>query len=102
MSEPDWAFPAELRPRPEDWDFDLERALGALVLLRTEVPEDAFTAQILGTERVGNGIAIGDDGLILTIGYLVTEASAVWRRPVSAPRSCTRRIPSSTIRGYVT
>ena len=78
MSEPDWAFPSELRPRPEDWDFDLERALGALVLLRTEVPEDAFTAQILGTERVGNGIAIGDDGLILTIGYLVTEASAVW------------------------
>src|SRR3970040_1468781 len=78
MREPDWAFPSELRPRPEDWDFDLERALGALVLLRTEVPEDAFTAQILGTERVGNGIAIGDDGLILTIGYLVTEASAVW------------------------
>ena len=78
MSEPDWAFPAELRPRPEDWGFDLERALGALVLLRTEVPEDAFTAQILGTERVGNGIVIGDDGLILTIGYLVTEATAVW------------------------
>jgi S1-C subfamily serine protease len=78
MSEPDWAFPSELRPRPEDWGFDLEHALGALVLLRTEVPEDAFTAQILGTERVGNGIVIGDDGLILTIGYLVTEATAVW------------------------
>jgi len=74
----DWSFPSELRPRPEDWGFDLERALGALVLLRVEVPEDAFTAQILGTERVGNGIVIGDDGLILTIGYLITEASAVW------------------------
>ncbi|MGD9952236.1 MAG: S1C family serine protease [Burkholderiales bacterium] len=78
MSEPDWAFPAELRPRPEDWSFDLERALGALVLVRAEVPEDAFTAQILGTERVGNGVVIGDDGLILTIGYLITEATAVW------------------------
>lgn len=78
MSEPDWAFPAELRPRAEDWDFDLERALGALVQLRVEVPEDAFTAQILGTERLGNGVVIGEDGLILTIGYLVTEASSVW------------------------
>src|SRR3990170_615755 len=79
MTDPaDWSFPSELRPRPEDWGFDLERALGALVLLRVEVPEDALTAQILGTERLGNGIAIGDDGLILTIGYLVTEATAVW------------------------
>jgi S1-C subfamily serine protease len=78
MSETDWAFPSELRPRPEDWSFDLEHALGALVLLRAEVPEDAFTAQILGTERLGNGVVIRDDGLILTIGYLITEATAVW------------------------
>lgn len=79
MSEPsDWAFPAELCPRPEDWGYDLERALGALVLLRAEVPEDAFTAQILGTERVGNGVVIREDGLILTIGYLITEASSLW------------------------
>jgi S1-C subfamily serine protease len=78
MSEPDWAFPSELRPRPEQWGFDLERALGAMVLLRVEVPEDAFTAQILGTERLGNGVVMRDDGLILTIGYLITEASAVW------------------------
>jgi S1-C subfamily serine protease len=78
MSETDWAFPSELRPRPEDWSFDLEHALGALVLLRAEVPGDAFTAQILGTERLGNGVVIRDDGLILTIGYLITEATAVW------------------------
>jgi S1-C subfamily serine protease len=79
MTDPsDWAFPAELRPRAEDWDFDLERALGALVLLRAEIPEDAFTAQILGTERVGNGVVIRDDGLVLTIGYLITEATSVW------------------------
>jgi S1-C subfamily serine protease len=79
MSEPaDWAFPAELRPRPEDWRFDLDAALGAMVLVRAEVPEDAFTAQILGTERAGNGVVIRDDGLVLTIGYLITEASSVW------------------------
>lgn len=50
----------------------------SLVKLRAVVPEDAFTAGILGSERVGNGIVIGDGGLILTIGYLITEATDVW------------------------
>jgi S1-C subfamily serine protease len=74
----DWAFPAEMRPRPEDWRFDLDRALDAVVQLRAEIPEDAFTASILGTERAGNGVVIGENGLVLTIGYLVTEASVIW------------------------
>ena len=76
--ETDWQFPAEMRPRPEDWRFDLDGALDAVVQLRSEIPEDAFTAQILGTERVGNGVVIRDDGLVLTIGYLITEASTIW------------------------
>ena len=74
----DWAFPAELRPKPEDWRFDLDAALDSVVLLRAEIPEDAFTAPLLGTERAGNGVVIRDDGLVLTIGYLVTEASTIW------------------------
>ena len=74
----DWQFPAEMRPRPEDWRFDLDGALDAVVQLRAEIPEDAFTAQILGTERVGNGVVIREDGLVLTIGYLITEASTIW------------------------
>ena len=78
MAEQAWAFPAEMRPRPEDWKFDLDAALDALVQLRSEIPEDAFTAPILGTERVGNGVVIRDDGLVLTIGYLITEASTIW------------------------
>ena len=49
-----------------------------MVRLRAEIPEDAFTASILGTERGGNGVVIGEDGLVLTIGYLVTEASVIW------------------------
>ena len=72
-----WAFPAEMRPRPEDWRFDLDHALDAVVLLRAEIPEDAFTASILGTERAGNGVVIGEN-LVLTIGYLITEASVIW------------------------
>jgi S1-C subfamily serine protease len=74
----EWAFPAELQPRAEDLRFDLDAALDSLVLVRAEVPEDAFTAAILGTERIGNGVIIGADGLVLTIGYLITEATAIW------------------------
>src|SRR5438045_1234133 len=76
--EQNWAFPAEMRPKPEEWRFDLDRALDAVVQLRSAIPEDAFTAPLLGTERIGSGVVIGDDGLVLTIGYLITEASTLW------------------------
>ena len=56
----------------------VELALGALVSLRSTIPPDALTASMLGTERSGNGVVIGDDGLVLTIGYLVTEAESIW------------------------
>jgi S1-C subfamily serine protease len=79
MSEKDeWAFPRELQPRAEEVAFDLGSALAAVVSLRADVPDDAFTSSILGTERTGNGIVIRDDGLILTIGYLITEAETIW------------------------
>jgi S1-C subfamily serine protease len=79
MSESsDWAFPAELQPKPEQLHFDLEAALNSVVMLRAEIPQDAFTASILGTERVGNGVVIRSDGLVLTIGYLITEAQTIW------------------------
>ena len=74
----EWAFPAEMRPRPEDWRFELDGALDAVVQLRAEIPDDAFTASILGTERAGNGVVIAENGLVLTIGYLITEASVIW------------------------
>jgi S1-C subfamily serine protease len=73
-----WAFPPSLQPDADDVAFDLAPALDAVVALRAEVPEDAFTASILGTERTGNGVVIDRDGLVLTIGYLITEAQSVW------------------------
>lgn len=79
MSEDkEWAFPKDLQPRQGDLAFDLESALDAVVNVRTEIPEDAFTAPILGTERSGNGVVIREDGLVLTIGYLITEAETLW------------------------
>ena len=71
-------IPVELRPRPADVDYDLNRALDAVVSLRARIPEDAFTASILGTERAGHGVVINERGLVVTIGYLITEASEIW------------------------
>jgi S1-C subfamily serine protease len=45
--------------------------------LNATVPPDARTAESLGTERTGSGVVIDDDGLVLTIGYLVLEADSV-------------------------
>src|SRR5215467_4142685 len=74
----EWAFPERLRPRQENLRFDLDAALQSVVLVHSEIPEEAFTAAVLGTERMGHGVVIGSDGLVLTIGYLITEAESVW------------------------
>jgi S1-C subfamily serine protease len=74
----EWAFPEALQPKAGSLAFDLDKVLSAVVLLRSEVPEDAFTADILGTDRVGSGVVIRPDGLVLTIGYLITEAETIW------------------------
>jgi S1-C subfamily serine protease len=68
---------ARLRPTANAYPFDLDRALSAVVALEAQVPADAFTARILGTERLGNGVVISENGLVLTMGYLITEASQV-------------------------
>src|SRR4051812_34904641 len=73
----EWKVPAAIQPRPEDYGFDLDAALSAVVGLHSIIPPDAFTAETLGTERAGNGVLI-ERGLVLTIGYLITEAETVW------------------------
>jgi len=73
-----WSFPTPMQPDASEVDFDLARALTGVVRLASRIPEDAFTAQMLGTEREGNGVVIRNDGLIVTIGYLITEAEAIW------------------------
>ncbi len=83
----DWEIPPELQPDPDDYSFDLDRALESVVGLSAAVPADAFTATTLGTERVGSGVVIREDGLVLTIGYLITEAEQVWLRSVAGLRT---------------
>lgn len=76
--KPRWDVPLAQQPRPEEFGFDLDQALSSIVTIQSQIPEDAFTASILGTERAGSGVVISDSGLVLTIGYLVTEAEEVW------------------------
>jgi S1-C subfamily serine protease len=78
MPSAEWKIPRAAQPRPDDYAFDLDRALGAVMALSSIIPNDAFTADTLGTERAGNAVLIRENGLILTIGYLITEASTIW------------------------
>jgi len=68
---------ARLRPSAEAYPFDLDRVLAAVVALEARVPADAYTAGILGTERIGNGVVVSPTGLVLTMAYLITEAREV-------------------------
>ena len=73
----EWKVPPAYQPRASDYGCDLDRTLSSIIGLHSIIPPDAFTADTLGTERAGNGVVI-DDGLILTIGYLITEAESIW------------------------
>ena len=49
----------------------------AITRVRASVPETAYTARSLGTEREGNGVVIDTTGHVLTIGYLILEAETI-------------------------
>lgn len=76
----DWAFPPALQPQASQLRFDLQTTLSSVLRVRSEIPEDAFTAAALGTERIGNGVVIHAAGrpVVLTVGYLITEAHNIW------------------------
>jgi S1-C subfamily serine protease len=57
--------------------MNTEKIAKSVVALRANIPDDAFTANALGTLREGSGVVIRDN-LVLTIGYLITEAEEVW------------------------
>jgi S1-C subfamily serine protease len=69
-------------------------ALPAVVGLRTTIPTDRRSAQTLGAEREGHGVLIDDQGLVVTIGYLIMEADTVTITDIDG-----RELPA-TIVGY--
>jgi S1-C subfamily serine protease len=54
----------------------LDELVSAVVRIRTHINPDGRTVENLGRERDGSGIVIDDNGLVLTIGYLMVEAHA--------------------------
>lgn len=50
----------------------------SLVSISAAIGEHALTASVLGTERSGHGVVIRPDGLIVTIGYVVADATELW------------------------
>ncbi len=58
--------------------MNIDEILRSVVAVRSLIPDDAFTAGTLGTRREGSGVVIKPSGLVLTIGYLITEAEEVW------------------------
>ena len=82
----EWKVPPALQPKPEHYGYNLDRALESVLGLRAVIPADAFTAETLGTERAGNGVLIRESGLVLTIGYLITEAETIWLSTIDGRR----------------
>ena len=67
-----------MEPSSQDTPLELGASFDSVVGVWTIIPDDAFTAPLLGTHREGSGVLIRRDGLILTIGYLILEAGSVW------------------------
>ena len=65
----------------------LARANAAVVGVEVTAIESARSIATLGRERQGSGVLIGDDGLVLTIGYLILEADHVDLVPAAAGAS---------------
>jgi S1-C subfamily serine protease len=91
---------ARLRPSPRGYAFDLDQTLSAVVALEAQVPDDAFTAATLGTERIGNGAVIGANGLVLTMGYLVMEAEDVALTLIGGERVAAHVLGSDPVTGF--
>ncbi|MFM7533602.1 MAG: S1C family serine protease [Rubrivivax sp.] len=76
----------------EDTSRALQRASDAVLGIEVEAVEQARSSATLGTQRVGSGVVIGADGLVLTIGYLVLEAESVVLLPDDG-----RRVPARVV-----
>jgi S1-C subfamily serine protease len=72
----------------------IEDLVSAVVAIKTFINPDARTTETLGREREGSGIVIDEDGLVLTIGYLMVEAYAA-----QVTTNAGRAVPANVV-GY--
>ena len=66
---------------------DADSVFAAVVKVTAHAVPGARSSATLGSDREGTGIVIGDNGLILTIGYLIVEADDVERRRQQRPHA---------------
>jgi S1-C subfamily serine protease len=73
-----WALPAAAQEAKPDAPASnsLDELVSGVVRIKTFINPDGRTVENLGRERDGSGIVIDNDGLVLTIGYLMVEAHA--------------------------
>jgi serine protease Do len=69
--------PTATEPAPRSLSDAVKAVLPSIVTIKSTVPSEARSARSLGTEREGHGVVIDDEGLVLTVGYLVLEANSV-------------------------
>lgn len=69
--------PLAAQPSSAEQSRRLERAANAVVGLQVLAVDGARSASTLGRARQGSGVVIDDQGLALTIGYLILEAEHV-------------------------
>jgi S1-C subfamily serine protease len=55
----------------------LQRASDAAIGVLVRVVDGSVSAETLGAVRKGTGVVIGEDGVVLTIGYLILEAEQI-------------------------
>jgi S1-C subfamily serine protease len=74
-----WAIAANVIgvARAQDARPNTEELVSAVVRVKTFINPDARTIENLGRAREGSGVVIDQDGLVVTIGYLMVEAHAV-------------------------
>jgi hypothetical protein len=77
---------ANRAPRAQDASYQrLIDAANAVVGVKVKALPNARSNESLGQERVGSGVLIGKDSLVLTIGYLILEADHMRRHGVWVP-----------------
>ncbi|NQU55591.1 MAG: serine protease [Rhodospirillales bacterium] len=64
-------------PAPESTSTPFDSSFSAVVAVYADIPADARSADILGAQRQGSGVLIDNDGLVLTIGYLILDADGI-------------------------
>jgi S1-C subfamily serine protease len=72
----------------------VDELVSAVVRIKTYINPDGRTIGNLGREREGSGILIDDNGLVLTIGYLMVEAHAA-----EVATNAGRTVPANVV-GY--